>query len=108
MGYIFLAIAIISEVIATSTLKATEGFTRFFPSLAVVMGYVCCFYCLSQVLKTVPVGVAYTIWCGLGIVLITLVAAIAYKQIPVLPAMIGMALIIAGVVVIQVFSNTSA
>jgi len=106
MGYWYLAIAIIAEVIATNALKASDEFTRLGPSLVVLLGYGIAFYSLSLVLKTIPVGVAYAIWAGMGVVLVALVAAIALKQVPDLPAMIGMALIVSGVVVINVFSNT--
>nr|WP_115135359.1 MULTISPECIES: multidrug efflux SMR transporter [Shewanella] len=106
MGYMYLAIAIIGEVIATSALKASEGFTKLWPSLLVIAGYGVAFYSLSLVLKTLPVGSAYAIWCGLGIVMISVVAAVLYKQIPDWPAVIGMGLIIAGVMVISLFSKT--
>jgi len=106
MGYLYLATAIIAEVIGTSALKATEGFTRPLPSLVVVISYALAFYFLSLVLKSIPVGIAYAIWAGLGVVLITLVSAVMFKQIPDLPAIIGMLLIVAGVLVINVFSAT--
>jgi small multidrug resistance pump len=107
MSYLYLALAIIAEVIATSTMKASEQFTRLVPSVVVVLGYACAFFFLSLVLKTMPVGVVYAVWSGLGIVLVAIVAAIVYRQIPDWPCAIGMALIIAGVVVINVFSKTS-
>jgi small multidrug resistance pump len=106
MGYLYLAIAIVSEVIGTSALKATDGFTRLVPSTIVVVGYGAAFYFLSLVLKSIPVGVAYAIWAGLGIVLVALVAAVIFKQVPDVPAIIGMVLIVSGVVVINVFSKT--
>ena len=106
MGYLYLAIAIVSEVIGTSALKATDGFTRLVPSTIVVVGYGAAFYFLSLVLKSIPVGVAYAIWAGLGIVLVALVAAVIFKQVPDVPAIIGMMLIVSGVVVINVFSKT--
>ena len=106
MGYLYLAIAIISEVIATNALKASEEFTRLVPSIIVVVGYGGAFYFLSLVLKVLPLGIAYAIWAGMGIVLIAIVAAIVFKQIPDWPAVIGMFLIICGVVVINVFSKT--
>ena len=107
MGYLYLAIAIVSEVIGTSALKATDGFTRLVPSTIVVVGYGAAFYFLSLVLKSIPVGVAYAIWAGLGIVLVALVAAVIFKQVPDVPAIIGMVLIVSGVVVINVFSKTA-
>jgi small multidrug resistance pump len=106
MGYLYLAIAIVSEVIGTSALKATDGFTKLIPSTIVVVGYGAAFYFLSLVLKSIPVGVAYAIWAGLGIVLVALVAAVIFKQVPDVPAIIGMVLIVSGVVVINVFSKT--
>ncbi len=106
MGYLYLAVAIVSEVIATNALKASAGFTKPGPSIIVVLGYCAAFYFLSLVLRTIPVGVAYAIWSGVGIVLIAIVAAIAFKQIPDIPAIVGMVLIISGVVVISVFSKT--
>ena len=108
MGYLYLGIAVAAEVIATSALKASDGFTRLLPSLVVVVGYGIAFYFLSLVLKTVPVGVAYAIWSGLGIVLIGRVGWLALKQPLDLPAMLGMGLIVAGVAVIQLFSRTAA
>jgi small multidrug resistance pump len=106
MGHLYLIIAIISEVIATSALKASEGFTKIGPGILVIVGYGASFYFLSLVLKTIPIGVAYAIWAGLGIALITIVGAAVFKQIPDTPAIIGMTLIISGVVVINVFSKT--
>ena len=108
MGYLYLGIAVAAEVIATSALKASDGFTRLLPSLVVVVGYGIAFYFLSLVLKTVPVGVAYAIWSGAGIVLIGLVGWLVLKQPLDLPAALGMGLIIAGVAVIQLFSRTAA
>jgi small multidrug resistance pump len=106
-GYLYLIVAVVAEVVATSALKMTNQFTRLVPSVVVVLGYAVAFYCLSQVLKTIPVGLAYAIWSGLGIVLVTAVGTVLFKQIPDLAAIIGMVLIVAGVVVINVFSKTS-
>lgn len=105
MTFVFLTLAIMSEVIATSALKASMGFTRPIPSLLVVVGYGVAFYLLSLVLKTLPVGIAYAIWAGLGIVLVTLVGMVAFGEKPDLPAVIGISLIVAGVVTLQVFSK---
>ena len=105
MAYLYLAIAIVAEVSATSALKASAEFTRLIPSLIVVAGYSVAFYFLTLVLKTMPVGISYAIWAGLGIVLVAIVGAIVYKEIPGIPAMFGMALIIAGVVIIHVFEK---
>lgn len=108
MNYLPLAIAILAEVIATSALKSTEGFTRLAPSAVVVLGYGIAFYCLAITLKTVPVGVAYAIWSGAGIALVTLIAWIFYGQKLDLAAFIGIGLIVAGVVVLQLFSKVAA
>ena len=104
-AYVYLALAIVAEVIATSALKASEGFTRLGPSLLVAAGYGVAFYFLSLTLKSVPVGVAYAIWSGAGIVLIALIGWLVLKQPLDLPAMLGMALIVAGVVIMNVFSK---
>ncbi len=106
MAYLYLGIAIIGEVIATSTLKASNQFTTFWPSLVVVLGYGIAFYFMTLTIKTLPIGITYAIWSGAGIVLVTLAGTYFYKQIPDLPALIGIALIIIGVVVINVFSKT--
>lgn len=108
MQWFYLGIAIIAEVIATSTLKSTENFTRLTPSLIVVAGYVTAFYFLTLTLKTIPVGVAYAVWSGVGIVLVALVAWLWHKQTLDLPAVIGMGLIIAGVLVMNLFSKSVA
>ena len=106
MGYIYLAIAIIAEVIGTSALKASDEFTKLVPSIIVVIGYGVAFYCLSLVLKTIPVGVAYAVWSGLGIVLISVVGLVVFNQKLDLAAVIGMLLIISGVLVMNLFSKT--
>ena len=105
MTFVFLTLAIMAEVMATSALKASMGFTRPLPSLLVVVGYGIAFYLLSLVLRTLPVGIAYAIWAGLGIVLVTLVGIVAFGEKPDLPAVIGISLIVAGVVTLQVFSK---
>ncbi|MCA8100966.1 multidrug efflux SMR transporter [Burkholderia contaminans] len=107
-GYAWLAIAIVAEVIGTSALRAADGFTRLWPSLLVVAGYGIAFYCLSITLRTMPVGIIYAVWSGAGIVLITLVAMLLYRQVPDLPAVIGLGLIVAGVVVLNLFSKMQA
>ena len=103
--YVYLALAIIAEVIATTSLKATAEFTKLWPSVVVAVGYLLSFYFMTLVLRTIPVGITYAIWAGIGIVLVAIIGAVAYKQVPDLPAMLGMALIIAGVVVIHLFSK---
>lgn len=107
MVYLFLALAIVAEVIGTSALKASEGFTRLGPSLLVVAGYGLAFYLLGLVLRSMPVGIAYAYWAGLGIVLVTLVGILVYGERPDLPALLGLGMIVGGVVVIQVFSAIS-
>ena len=108
MPYIFLAFAIVSEVVATTALKASAEFTKPIPSLIVVVGYAISFYLLTLVLRSLPVGITYAIWAGMGIFLIAVIGAFYYKEIPDLPAVVGMVLIIAGVVVLQGFSKTPA
>lgn len=108
MNYHYLAITIIAEVVATSALKATEDFTKLAPSLIVIIGYCTAFYFLSLSLKTIPVGVAYAIWAGLGIVLVAIVTAIIYKEMPDWPAVMGIGLIVSGVLVINLFSSTTS
>jgi small multidrug resistance pump len=104
--WLFLAIAIVSEVMATSALKASAGFTRPLPSLVVVLGYGVAFYFLSLTLKTLPVGVAYAIWSGAGVALIALIGWAFLGQRLDAPAILGLSLIVAGVVVINVFSKS--
>ena len=105
--WVYLISAIVSEVIATSALKASTGFSKPLPSVVVVIGYLVSFYFLSLTLKTIPVGIAYAIWSGVGVVLISVVAWLLYGQRLDLPALIGMGLIISGVMVINLFSNTA-
>jgi small multidrug resistance pump len=107
MSYLYLAIAIVAEVIGTSALKAAEGFTRPLPSLVVIVGYGAAFYFLSLALKVIPVGIAYAIWSGVGVALITLIGWVLFKQRLDAPALAGVALIVAGVVVIQFFSGVA-
>ena len=107
MAYFYLAVAIVAEVAATSALKASEEFTKPGPTLIVVVGYAVAFYLLTLVLRTIPVGIAYAVWAGLGIALVALMGVVLYRQVPDVPALIGIGLIISGVVVINVFSQTS-
>ena len=107
VNYGFLLAAIISEVIATTALKAAEGFSRLWPSVVVVVGYGLAFYFLSLTLRTIPVGIAYAVWSGIGIVLIAIAGWLIYRQPLDLPAVLGIALILTGVLVIQVFSQTA-
>ncbi|MCG5073889.1 DMT family transporter [Paraburkholderia tagetis] len=106
--WIILTIAIVAEVIATSALRASNGFSRLVPSAVVVAGYGVAFYCLSLTLKNLPVGIVYAVWSGVGIVLITLVAIVLYRQVPDLPAVLGLGLIVAGVLVLNLFSKMQA
>ena len=107
-SWLFLAIAIVSEVIATSALKASEGFTRLAPSAVVVAGYGVAFYFLALTLRTIPLGIAYAVWSGVGIVLITALAWWFFGQRLDGPAILGMSLIVTGVIVIHVFSKSVA
>lgn len=107
MSYLYLAIAIVTEVIATTSLKASAEFTKFFPSLIVVFGYGASFYFMTLVLRTLPIGITYAVWSGVGIVLVAILGALLYNQVPDLPAIIGMGLIVLGVVVINIFSKTN-
>lgn len=106
LAYLYLAIAIVAEVGATSALKASEEFTRLVPTVIVIVGYSVAFYLLTLVFRSIPVGVTYAIWSGLGIVLVALISMFLYNQVPDLPAVIGMGLIVAGVIVINTFSKT--
>lgn len=105
-AWLQLLLAIVAEVVATSALKASDGFTRLWPAIIVVVGYSVSFYCLSLVLKTIPVGITYAVWSGLGIVLITLAAWWLYGQTIDTAGLVGMGLILAGVVVLNVFSTS--
>jgi small multidrug resistance pump len=108
MPYALLAIAIVAEVIATTAMKESDGFTRPVAAVVTVIGYCIAFYMLSLALRHIPTGVAYAIWSGVGIVLISLAAWLLRGQALDAPAVIGMALIIAGVAVMNLFSKTQA
>ena len=108
MGYWYLIIAIVAEVVATSALMHSEGFSKLLPSLIVVLGYGTSFYFLSLALQTIPRGVAYAVWGGLGIALITIIGAMLYGQKMDLPGVLGITLIISGVVVLRLFSSMKA
>ncbi len=105
--YALLIAAIVAEVTATTALAKSESFSKILPSLVVVAGYGAAFYCLSIVVRVMPTGIVYAIWSGLGIVLITLVAWVWLKQPLDWPAVLGLALITAGVMVINLFSKTA-
>lgn len=106
--WLFLAIAIVSEISATSALKASAGFTKVAPSIVVVIGYLLSFYFLSLTLKVIPIGIAYAIWAGLGIVLLAIVGWVVYDQHLDIAAMLGISLIMAGVLVLNLFSKTAS
>lgn len=105
MKWVYLLLAIVSEVVATSALKSSESFSRLWPSVLTVVGYGVAFYLLSLTLREMPVGIAYAIWSGVGIVLVSLAAVVLFGQKLDLPALIGMGLIVAGVIVINVCSK---
>lgn len=106
--WFYLCAAIIAEVVATSALRATDGFSKLLPSLVTVAGYGAAFYLLSLTLRTIPVGVAYAVWSGLGTVLVALVARFLYGQRLDVPGLVGIALIVAGVAVLNLFSKAAA
>ena len=108
MQYLYLVVAIVAEVVATSFMKQSEGFTKLVPSLVMVAGYAVAFYFLSLTLRTLPTGIAYAIWSGVGIVLITTVAWLLQGQKLDAPAIVGMALIVGGVIVINTFSASAS
>jgi small multidrug resistance pump len=107
MPYLYLAAAIVCEVAGTSALKLSDGMTRLGPSAVVVIGYVLAFFLLSLTLRSVPVGIAYAIWSGVGIVLISIIGAVWFKQTLDFAALAGMLMIIGGVAVIYLFSATA-
>lgn len=104
--YIYLIIAVAAETIGTTALQASDQFTKLWPTLLVVISYGCAFYFLGIALKYIPVGIAYALWSGLGIVLIALIGFAVFGQVLDLAALLGLGMIIGGIVVIQVFSNT--
>lgn len=106
MHYFYLVLAIIGEMIAINFLKASEEFTKPIPTLMGMAGYVCTFYFLMLALRVIPVGIAYAIWAGVGIIMITIGAYYLYEQVLDIPALVGIALILLGVVVIHLFSDT--
>lgn len=104
--WLALGIAILAEVIGTTALKASHEFTRLLPSLIVIIGYGTAFYFMSISMRVLPVGIMYAIWSGMGIVLISIIGWLVYRQTLDVPAIIGMGLIIAGVLVINLFSTS--
>jgi small multidrug resistance pump len=105
MKWVYLGIAILAEVCATSALKYSDGFSRLYPTLLTIVGYGVAFYFLALTLREIPVGIAYAIWSGVGIVLISLVGTLFFQQRLDAPAMIGISLIVAGVVLMKGFSS---
>ena len=108
MPYLILALAVLAETIGTAALQASQQFTRPLPSIVVVVAYALAFWLLAISLKTFPVGIAYALWSGLGIVFIALIGIFVFGQRLDLPAVLGMALILAGIVVINLFSKATA
>ena len=104
-AYIFLFLAIVFEVVSTSFLKDTYGFTRLYPSIIVIVALCICLYLMSHSMKFIPVGIVYASWAGLGIVGITIIAAIKYNQIPNIPTVIGLSLIVVGVVIVHLMND---
>ncbi|AIL47502.1 MAG: EamA family transporter [Bacteroidetes bacterium] len=107
MKYLYLALAIVLEVLGSSFMKASDGFSKLLPTTITIIAYIACFFFLSQALKSIPLGIAYAIWGGLGIVLTALISVIIFKQSLDLPAIIGIILIVAGVFVMNFFSKSS-
>jgi small multidrug resistance pump len=108
MNYLYLSLAILSEVIATSTLKMTETFTKITPTIIVVIGYSLAFFFLNLSIRTIPLGLAYAIWCAGGIILIVITGAVIYKQSVDVPAIIGLTLIVLGISIIYLFSKRTS
>ena len=107
MKYLYLALAIVLEVLGSSFMKASDGFSKLLPTTITIIAYIACFFFFSQALKSIPLGIAYAIWGGLGIVLTALISVIIFKQSLDLPAIIGIILIVAGVFVMNFFSESS-
>lgn len=108
MAWFYLSIAIVAEVIATSALQATQGFTKGLPTVITLLGYALAFYMLSLSLRAIPLGIAYAIWSGVGVVCVGIIAYFLYKQSLDLPAILGMSMIVGGVMIINLFSKSMA
>ena len=106
MSYFYLALAIAAEVAGTSLLKVTEEFTKLIPTTFLVIFYLISFWLMTLALRDLPLGIVYAVWSGLGIVLVAIIGAFVYKEVPDLASMIGMALIISGVIVMHLFSKS--
>ena len=107
LHYLWLVLAIVAETVGTTALQASQQFTRLWPSVTVVLAYGTAFYLLSLVLKIMPVGVVYAVWSGLGVISIAIIGRVVFGQRLDAPALIGIALILAGVLVIHLFSRTA-
>jgi small multidrug resistance pump len=107
MRYLYLTLAIAFEIVGSSFMKVSDGFSKWVPSSIVIIAYLICFYFLSLALKTIPLGIAYAIWGGLGIVLTAIISVVIFKQKFDIPAIIGIVLIVSGVVVMNFFSKTT-
>jgi small multidrug resistance pump len=107
-AWLSLGLAIVAEVIATSALKASDGFSHLWPSLIVITGYGIAFFCLSLTLRQMPLGIAYAVWSGAGTALIAMIGVVVYRQQLDMPAILGIGLIVAGVLVLNLFSKSSA
>lgn len=105
--YIYLLLAVVAETVGTAALQASQQFTRFWPAVIVVIGYAISFYLMGLTLKYMQVGIVYAIWSGLGIVLISIIGFFAFGQKQDIPALLGMAMIVGGILVIHLFSKTS-
>ena len=108
MAWVYLGLAIVAEIIATSALQATQGFSKLWPSVLTLAGFALAFYFLSLTLSSIPLGIAYAIWSGVGIVCVSIIAYFLYKQSLDLPAILGMSMIVGGVVIINLFSKSVA
>ena len=104
-AYIFLVLAIIFELLSTSFLKDTNGFTKLYPSLIAIVALCICLFLISHSMKFIPVGIVYASWAGLGIVGITIIAVVKYKQIPNIPTIIGLSLIVVGVIIVHLMND---
>ena len=104
-AYIFLVLAIMFELVSTSFLKDTYGFTKLYPSFIVITALCVCLYLMSHAMKFIPVGIVYASWAGLGIVGITIIAVIKYKQIPNIPTIIGLSFIVIGVIIVHLMND---
>ena len=107
MGYLYLAIAIVAEVVGTLALKASAEFTKLIPSMMVIVGYAIAFFFLALAFRTIPVGIAYAVWGGVGIGLIVIAGAVLFNESPDLPAIIGLGLILVGAVIVNTMSLTT-